>query len=93
MDNTKRSFSSSDIRVYNRERIEIGGVDEILSYDDRTIVLSVCGTRAVIEGENLRVTGLSVEEGKINAVGRLNGFFYEEEIKLRKGFFSKLVKE
>lgn len=92
MDNSRKSFASSDIRVYNRETIEVGGVDEILSYDDRTIILSVCGTRAVIEGENLRVIGLSVEEGKIKATGRINGFFYEEEIKPRKGIFSKLTK-
>jgi len=92
MNGTRNVFSSSDVRIYNRSSIEICGVDEIISYDDRMIVLSVCGIRTVVEGEDLRVKDLSVEDGRICASGRINGLFYDEETVQKKGFFSRLFK-
>ena len=92
MDSAKKSFSDSDIRITSMTRVDITGVDEIFSYDDRSIVLSVCGTKTVVEGEELRVTVLSVEDGRISAVGRINGVVCEEDISPKKGFLSRLVK-
>ena len=92
MDNQKKSFTNSDVKIYGRNTIEVTGVDEILSYDDRTIILSLCGTRTVVEGENLRITQLSVPDGKISACGRVNAIIYEDEIKSQKGLISKLFR-
>lgn len=92
MDSSKKVNSSSDIRISDRARIDISGVDEILSYDEESIILSVCGTRTVVEGENLRVTVLSVEEGRISACGRINSVISEEAIPVRKGLFSRMFK-
>ncbi len=92
MDDNRKTHSSSDIRIHDRGSIDISGVDEILSYDDRTIILSVCGTKTVVEGENLRVTVLSVQEGRISACGRINAVICEEEAPARKGFFSRMLK-
>ncbi|MBR3994355.1 MAG: hypothetical protein IKI97_03645 [Clostridia bacterium] len=92
MDNQKKSVSNSDVKIFGRSTAEITGVDEILSYDDRTIVLSLCGTRTVIEGEALRVTQLSVHDGRVSAQGRINAIIYEDDIKPQKGFISKLFR-
>ncbi len=92
MDDLKNSFLSSDVRISDRGHITVTGVEEILSCDENAVILSVSGTRTVIEGERLRVTELSVEDGKVTAVGKINAVVYEEEIKTSKGFFSGLFK-
>lgn len=92
MDDLKNSFLSSEVRISDRGFIAVTGVEEILSCDENAVILSVSGTRTVIEGERLRVTELSLEEGKVTAVGKINAVVYEEEIKTSKGFFSGLFK-
>ena len=90
MDETRKNHSSSDIRISDRAVIEISGVDRVLSYDEESIVLSLCGTKTGIEGECLRVTVLSVEQGRICAEGKINAVICEEEIPVHRGFFSKM---
>ena len=92
MDNVKKPQKMSEIRISCRSRIDITGVDEILGYDDRSIVLSVCGTRTVVEGEDLRVTVLSVDEGRISACGKVNAVICEDDLPLRKGLFGRIRK-
>ena len=92
MDNSKKTFSLSEIRVQNREKIDITGVEEIFSCDDRAVIIAVCGVKTVIEGENLHLSELSVEDGRISVTGKINGYFHQEEIKRKKGFVSRLLK-
>lgn len=92
MDTVRKPQSASDIRIINRKQIDISGVDEIFSYDESSIVLSVCGTRTVVEGEDLRVTVLSVGEGRICAVGRIDAVVCEEAAPSGKGFFARLFR-
>ena len=92
MDGSRRINTVSDIRISDRKRIDISGVDEVLSYDDRTIILSVCGTRTVVEGEELKVTVLSVQDGEISAVGKVNAVVFEEATAVRKGLLSGIFR-
>lgn len=90
MQETKRQFTESDVRLYNRSTIEIDGVDEVLGFDENSITLCVCGKRAVIEGEELKIKLLSVEEGKVSADGRINAIYYEDEVKPRRTLAGRL---
>ena len=90
MDDNKKIRSSSDIKISDRTRIDISGIDEILSYDDESIILSVCGIRTVVRGSGLRVTVLSVEDGRISACGRIDAVICEEEMPRHTGVFSRL---
>lgn len=85
MDNTSSLLTLSD-----RNKLEITGVDEIISYDDRTIELIVGGVKTIIEGEGLKVTKLSVGDGVVSAVGAVNAIIYDEGKNARKGFFSSV---
>lgn len=79
------SFSSK-----NREGIQILGVSDVVSFDERGVVLeSSCGSMA-IEGENLHVTVLNLTDGCVEIEGRINGIYYFEDRPLQKrGLFSK----
>ena len=90
MDVSKKNGNLSDIRIVDRSSVEISGIDDILSYDEECIVISLCGVRTVVEGSNLKVTVLSVEEGKISACGRIDAVICDNETKVKKGMFSRL---
>ena len=92
MDSTRKIHTTSDIRIQDRASSTICGADEIYSYDENSVVLSLCGTRTVIEGESLRVTELSVENGRISLAGKINAVICEDEVPLKKGFFTSLFK-
>lgn len=92
MDGTRKTHTTSDIRITNRDTATLCGVDEIFSYDENSVVLSLCGVRTVVEGENLKVTELSVENGRISLAGRINAVICEDDVPLRKGFFGSLFR-
>ena len=92
MENRVKEFSLSEVRINCRNSIEISGVEQVISYDDRSIVLVVCGVRTIIEGEELHVTHLCVEEGKVSALGRIGALVYDEAPVKKGGFLSGLFR-
>ena len=85
-DNTvKHSFSSS-----NREGLDIGGVLDVVSFDEKGIALETqCGSMA-IEGEGLHITVLNITDGCVSVEGRINGVYYfDRNPKQTKGLFGR----
>ena len=78
METAARRSAFSEIRMKDREHIDISGVDEVISYDENGLCLTVGGSRLVVEGENVHVSSLNVEEGRIVADGRIRGLSYED---------------
>ena len=73
------SFSSKA-----REGMKISGVSDVVSFDDRSIVLETsCGGMG-IEGEDLHITTLNIAEGLVDVEGRINGLYYFEERPVQK---------
>ena len=91
MDSGKKN-GFSDVKLCNREFLEISGVEEIISYDDKTVVLTVNGARTVIEGENIRITALTLEDGRVCACGRFCAVIFEDSTVQVGGIFSRLFK-
>lgn len=92
MENRTREHSSSQIVINCRSSIDITGVEEVISYDDKSIVLVVCGTRTIVEGEGLHVTRLSVEEGRVSAIGQISAVIYDDAPVKKGGFISGLFR-
>lgn len=92
MQSKQLTFNTSDIKILNRNYIEITGVEEVISYDEASVVLVICGDRAIIEGEELRITELCVQEGRVSIKGRFISLSYEDLKAQNTGFFSKLFR-
>ncbi len=92
MENRTKEFGTSQIIINCRNSIDITGVEEVISYDDRGIVLVVCGSRTIVEGEQLHVTRLSVEEGRVCAVGHIGAVIYDDVPAGKGGFISRLFR-
>lgn len=62
----------------DRRRAELTGVSEVLAFDEnQVILLTECGEIA-FSGENLHVTKLLLEEGKLTVEGKVDSVIYTQ---------------
>ena len=82
--NDIQSSSSHAFTSKAREGIQISGVRDVVSFDEKSVVLeTVCGGMGV-EGENLHVTTLNIADGRVDVEGRINGLYYFEDRPVQK---------
>ena len=84
------------ISLWNRERMEVLGVTDVISFDEQTVTLdTVCGKLA-IEGAVLHIHVLNIEQGIVTMDGRVDSVtYYETETKEKdgtNGFFGRLFR-
>ena len=93
MDQLSKKSSAHTIGLKNRESLEISGVSDVISFDDMGIVLStVCGVLS-IDGKDLHIVTLNVDDGNVAITGTVNGIIYPESGGNRGGgFFRRRAK-
>ena len=65
-----------DVLIVSREKMNISGIKEILSFDDTAVNLrTVCGEMC-IEGAGLHITVLNIEKGDVEMNGRISSVYY-----------------
>ena len=81
----RHAFSSS-----GREGIEISGVCDVVSFDERGVVMETdCGSLAV-EGVGLHVTVLNLEAGRVCIEGQVGGVYYfDNNPRPKRGLFGR----
>ena len=63
---------------------------EVVSFDEQEIVLVTGAGKLSIDGDGLKITVLSVENGMVSAVGKINGIVYlGEKQERRSGLFGR----
>ena len=59
-----------------REDLFADGVTDILSFDDTQLLVETALGKLCVEGEGLRVSELSVNDGRLTLKGRIDGLYY-----------------
>ena len=67
------------ISMVARRKAAMNGVVDVLSFDDREIVLDTTEGMLVIRGEGLHVNRLTVEKGEVDIEGRILSLNYSEK--------------
>ena len=86
------SESVHTVVMRDRKNTEIGGVTDLISFDENSVILStVCGGME-IEGEGLHVSVLDLSGGQVKIEGTVNGMFYynDTEKTKKEGFFGRI---
>lgn len=85
------------LELTDRQYLWLTGVQNVDVFDEEKIVLQTELGKLEIQGQQLNVTNLDVEYGKLQVDGRINSIAYPEEKKKMKhssrkkrGFFSRL---
>ena len=67
------------ISITNRRTCTVNGVNDVLSFDLREIVLETEQGMLMIRGSELHVSRLTLEKGEVDIDGRIDSLTYSEQ--------------
>ena len=86
--NTRRPHN---VLIYGRERAEISGVENVVSFDETMIVAETTHGVLSVEGEGLTISKLDTDNGEIFLEGTVNSVFYPVDEKTEtKSIFKRI---
>ncbi len=84
------------IKLNDRSSMELTGVNNVNTFDEQEIILETILGHLFIMGENLHITMLNLEEGKVALEGVINSVEYKSQgadLKAKsKNILSRLLK-
>lgn len=86
---------SHQIMLYNREKGNLTGILDVISFDENTIVLDTDMGLLTIKGKDLHVSRLTLEKGEIDIEGQADSLVYSSSKSFKKtgqSFLSRLFK-
>lgn len=88
---TKESQKFSDHKVFldNRKKLNLTGVEKVISANDNQIVAKVGGSKMLISGKDLTVTKLDVDAGLLDIIGEIFSIKYSGA---PQGFFKRIFR-
>ena len=64
------------LTLENRKSLSLTGVKEVTSFDEKQLALQTEGGPLIIDGNDLHVTTLLLEEGRVAISGQINALTY-----------------
>ncbi|MBP3369129.1 MAG: sporulation protein YabP [Clostridia bacterium] len=81
-----------EIRLVGREEMNIGGVEEVISFDEETVHLKSVEGELYVEGKDIKIGTLDTDSGTVSLTGRISAMYYANDNgNDKKGFFSRLI--
>lgn len=79
-----------DVIIKARKKLEMSGVSDVVSYDEKEILAQIKGYGVTIEGEELKIERFNSDSGELVLSGSINGIFYFQKdlTKKKKGLGS-----
>lgn len=83
-----------NIVLENREKLNISGVLDVLSFDDQIVILETELGLLTVKGENLRINKLSLDTSEVVADGQISQLAYSEKENIEKsgGLLNKIFR-
>lgn len=66
------------LTLEGRAELNVGGVNDVLSFDEGGAVLATADGVLMVDGEELHVRTLDVEHGNVRVEGRINGLLFSD---------------
>lgn len=96
MDELKRTTNIfQNIVLENREKLNITGIRDVLSFDDQIIIIETELGLLTIKGEDLKINKLSIDTSDFIVDGKVNSLSYSSSdggIQKSKNILSKIFK-
>ena len=91
MQNNSSKQGLHTLTLTDRTILTVTAVDEVVSFDDTTVTLSVSDRLLNISGKELSVTKLSLQDGEVVINGEIDAVVYFEQTK-KKSILGRLKK-
>ena len=78
----------------NREKLNVTGINEILSFDDQVVILSTELGMLTVKGSELKINKLNIDESEVKIEGNIINIGYSQNIDDKKNdsIFSKIFR-
>lgn len=80
------------VHLENRELMSITGVKDVASFNDGEVILMTEGGGLSIEGTELHITKLNLDEGQVIIEGQIIAFEYDDMPAQRGSIFSRMFR-
>lgn len=67
------------VNVQNRKTIVLNGIEDVVSFDEYSILMQTVLGALSVDGTGLHIIKLNVENGEVIIEGEINGMFYLDE--------------
>ena len=93
MEDIRSGSIFQNIFLENRNKLNITGINDVLSFDDQIIIIETELGLLTIKGENLKINKLSLDTSDFSVDGDISSLNYSDnEIAPKKSIFSKIFK-
>ena len=97
--NLSNNINSTSIGVLqnrtheNREKLNVTGVNDVLSFDDQVVIIETELGLLTVKGENLKINKLNIDTSEVIVEGRIDNLSYSQnQAKSEGGIWGKLFK-
>ena len=80
------------LRLDERERLTVSGVEDVESFDESAIVMYTVKGTLVVRGSGLHIDRLSLDGGELSVEGTVDALVYEAQKRESGGVFSRLFR-
>ena len=83
-----------NVVLENREKLNVTGINDILSFDDQVVMIDTELGLLTVKGENIRINKLSIDTSEVIIEGDISYLAYsDKELEKNKGnLISKIFK-
>ncbi|MEG1284406.1 MAG: sporulation protein YabP [Romboutsia sp.] len=81
-----------NITLKDRSSLVISGVEHIYSFNDKKVEVRTSAGEMVIEGQEMDMNKLSIDDQIISITGTINSIVYSKDRKPQESFFKRLFK-
>ena len=84
----KHEHRPHTLSLNDRHQADLTGVSEVLAFDENQVVLLTDCGEVAMTGENLHVTRLMLDEGRLTVEGKVDSVVYTQR-PARRGLFKR----
>ncbi len=74
--NSAGSLGSHKLNLVNRERVQLTGVKDVISFDSAEVLLETVVGMLQFKGSDLQVKRLTLEKGEVDIDGKVDSMIY-----------------
>ena len=80
----RQAVQNHSLILKNRNTLQLSGVTDVISFDSVQIILETCARMLLVEGTQLHMSRLTVEQGEVNIEGKVDSLTYSDSHKAAK---------
>ena len=85
--------NKASLVLYQRKLLNLGGIEDVVSFDELSIYLVTENGNLLIEGTDLHITTLDVASGHMTVEGMIRSMIYnDKESGKKEGFFARMMR-